>query len=755
MPIKFCYTAKDKDGHPVAGTAEAEDKEKALNKIQELRDQGLTDISIESAEVFEKEKPRVNVAAVAPLLQTPRDKFDDPAITAQKIEAEGIPVVMLPERSYQRPIPPAVDESLFAGQSVVIDPASKFRLSALTKLKAGTAVKDITGVTNYKLRKLPGLLFPFLLERDQVKEVEKDYHRVQIAEDRLRLLAAAKDSSLSFLDSEFRLLMQRDLSRFAAKHYEIRCVEMSGDLSVCLFTAADCAYLTDPALNVLAGWRIPAHEGWELKDGDRREAQDPEKMEAWRLFGLEPGASIEEIKKRYHELAKEHHPDLHPGDLRRSELMQEINNAHEMLTGEPSPPLSDRPFGSGRKDTIWEKKIGEVTLTEGIPITSSIMVGDARDWIYGAGLSDDGSRIYLGGFSGRVYQLTADGRLKRIWATPPDPFMPQSNPFVMGVRNEILSVRERGGYLHILSKQYLYVLQEDICLHTIHTGNAQVHWFPGGWLLQRDQQIRVYQDSGELSGELFLKNKVLQMAFKDGHLLLQTARELVDIYSGNDKDGNSAAGTAGVADKEKALNKNWELKEKGTKSLSVDSAEVIKEEVSTPSSKQKKCPCCGVEFAVMPVRRRKCIHCKEFVYVQKNRLITKKEYEKKKRIAADGNWAKLSLEFHELMKVGDWQGMGINSFQKALQLCKEKRDYFPTLQRSAEYALRDLKKNGVQRVRILGGGGCPACEKMKDTVYPIAIAMAEMPVPCKDCSFQLYKDSKAGWCRCLYVAEFK
>jgi hypothetical protein len=54
MAIKFRYTAKDKDGKPAAGTMEAEDQEKALNEIQELRRQGFTDISIESAGVIEK-----------------------------------------------------------------------------------------------------------------------------------------------------------------------------------------------------------------------------------------------------------------------------------------------------------------------------------------------------------------------------------------------------------------------------------------------------------------------------------------------------------------------------------------------------------------------------------------------------------------------------------------------------------------------------------------------------------------------------
>ncbi len=56
---------------------------------------------------------------------------------------------------------------------------------------------------------------------------------------------------------------------------------------------------------------------------------------SYRILGLKPGASLEEIKHAYHGLVKQWHPDLFPGDPREQQLaeekMREINEAYENL----------------------------------------------------------------------------------------------------------------------------------------------------------------------------------------------------------------------------------------------------------------------------------------------------------------------------------------------------------------------------------------------------------------------------------------
>lgn len=54
--------------------------------------------------------------------------------------------------------------------------------------------------------------------------------------------------------------------------------------------------------------------------------QDP-----YKVLGVSPDASDEEIKKAYRELTKKYHPDLNPGDAKAAEKMNEINAAYDQI----------------------------------------------------------------------------------------------------------------------------------------------------------------------------------------------------------------------------------------------------------------------------------------------------------------------------------------------------------------------------------------------------------------------------------------
>lgn len=51
----------------------------------------------------------------------------------------------------------------------------------------------------------------------------------------------------------------------------------------------------------------------------------------YKVLGLSPNASQEEIKKAYRRKAKEFHPDLHPNDPNASKKMNDVNEAYDML----------------------------------------------------------------------------------------------------------------------------------------------------------------------------------------------------------------------------------------------------------------------------------------------------------------------------------------------------------------------------------------------------------------------------------------
>ena len=51
----------------------------------------------------------------------------------------------------------------------------------------------------------------------------------------------------------------------------------------------------------------------------------------YKILGVSPDASDEEIKRAYRRLAKQYHPDLNPGDEAAAKKMQEINAAYEQI----------------------------------------------------------------------------------------------------------------------------------------------------------------------------------------------------------------------------------------------------------------------------------------------------------------------------------------------------------------------------------------------------------------------------------------
>ena len=80
----------------------------------------------------------------------------------------------------------------------------------------------------------------------------------------------------------------------------------------------------------------------------------------YKVLGVNPGASDEEIKKAYRTLAKKYHPDLHPDDPAASTKMNEINAAYDILSKPHSSTYS-------RNQQSWE---GQASYNTGNQRTS-------------------------------------------------------------------------------------------------------------------------------------------------------------------------------------------------------------------------------------------------------------------------------------------------------------------------------------------------------------------------------------------------
>ena len=62
----------------------------------------------------------------------------------------------------------------------------------------------------------------------------------------------------------------------------------------------------------------------------RPRANSPEGR-AFRILGLDPSASLSEVKMKYKELVKVHHPDINGGDKLAEERLKDINDAYATL----------------------------------------------------------------------------------------------------------------------------------------------------------------------------------------------------------------------------------------------------------------------------------------------------------------------------------------------------------------------------------------------------------------------------------------
>ena len=66
----------------------------------------------------------------------------------------------------------------------------------------------------------------------------------------------------------------------------------------------------------------------------------------YKVLGVSPDASDEEIKRAYRRLAKKYHPDLNPGDQEAARRMQEVNAAYEQIKNPEKAQQQSGGYGS-------------------------------------------------------------------------------------------------------------------------------------------------------------------------------------------------------------------------------------------------------------------------------------------------------------------------------------------------------------------------------------------------------------------------
>ncbi len=65
----------------------------------------------------------------------------------------------------------------------------------------------------------------------------------------------------------------------------------------------------------------------------------------YKVLGVSPDASDEDIKRAYRRLAKQYHPDRNPGDAEAAKKMQEINAAYEQIKNPEKAAQNQSGYG--------------------------------------------------------------------------------------------------------------------------------------------------------------------------------------------------------------------------------------------------------------------------------------------------------------------------------------------------------------------------------------------------------------------------
>ena len=117
-------------------------------------------------------------------------------------------------------------------------------------------------------------------------------------------------------------------------------------------------------------------------------------------MGVQKGASEDEIKKAYRDLAKKYHPDLHPGDKEAEAKFKEVNEAYEVLSDKEKRARYDQ-FGQAGVDPNFGGG-----AAGGSPFAGNINIDDIFNSVFG----DFG---FGGGFGGAGGARRASSNMPR------------------------------------------------------------------------------------------------------------------------------------------------------------------------------------------------------------------------------------------------------------------------------------------------------------------------------------------------------
>lgn len=425
------------------------------------------------------------------------------------------------------------DEPEFSINGDVYLPASE------GKKPKGFKIENPYGETNpYRVEHMRQTLWPLLphiqLQEDVVSYVEPNISRLEGIAYRLRsvpgnnenFVYSTENVELHLSKSTLEIEQSLDCAKYAGDKYHLRCVDMAEDLSLVIFTVTDECFFLDKNLKKVKKWRVPYKIDTPASRHLRRtfilsdSAENEDIKWAFDTLGItknEP--TTEDVKNAYKQLTENYDPQV-DDDLYREEAIKEIMRAYDYIRGHTIAGINKEEL----EDAYWMKmSMKQITGFGAFSVHLEMGMGfDPCDWIYGTGISPEGSRIYLGCYSGKIYEISRDGVANTIYE-----MSTQESPNV---------IQEDGDFVFILTFSQLYIIDRinKKFLKTIQTRNSSltskgfIRFFKGGFIHVLDHDVIVYSSGGKEIARISFKSipKFVFLSPDAENLIVETGKKL-------------------------------------------------------------------------------------------------------------------------------------------------------------------------------------------------------------------------------------
>ncbi len=299
------------------------------------------------------------------------------------------------------------------------------------------------------------------------------------------------------LDQHPEVLALRRRFDIAGKQLKnhIRCVALSQSARRYLFSAVDEAWCIDPEGRGIWALRFPAKEPQPQHTHNIHIGTSKEVEQALDIMDLTMPFTPKDLKRRYRELAKHHHPDRNPHNPRSAEAMAAINHAAEILTGADAAALEHG-----------------ITITIGIQFGASEQF--ASDWIYAASFAAGSDAAYLASYSGRVVLVDQNGKGQRVYD-------------IGSVPTQII---DTGDYLYLLTGTRLYVLRNNALCALVDTyEKGTLVAAQTGFGLLQNKRFRWYREDGRYLGTVLTKAPIRHVHSNGDTMTVETRQRRATI----------------------------------------------------------------------------------------------------------------------------------------------------------------------------------------------------------------------------------